>query len=166
MGCGKSTLGKKIARALHYDFMDLDTFIEQKAGKSINEIFNEQGEDYFRSLEVECLLSLDSKKFLVIATGGGTPLNGDLMAWMLEKGCCVYIRMPEGALLNRLRNAAPKRPLLSGKNEEELRNYIHEKLYEREPVYAKSHVSIDGVSASALAIAGMLKRKLVPADAP
>jgi shikimate kinase len=162
MGCGKSTLGKKIAHALHYEFVDLDLSIEQKAGESINSIFEKFGEDNFRSIEDECLHDLELRKHIVVATGGGTPVNGECMSWMLDHGCCIYIRMPEGALLSRLRNAAPKRPLLAGKNEEELRNYIHEKLSVREPVYSKSHIVIDGLQTSSSALAGLLKRKVDP----
>jgi shikimate kinase len=162
MGSGKSTLGKKIARALGYDFIDLDIYIEQKEQKTINEIFTTSGEDYFRKLEHDCLMSLEAEHHIVIATGGGTPLNGELMSWMLERGCCIYIRMSEAALYSRLKNAAPKRPLLADKNEEELRSYIHEKIEERERVYARSHIIIDGLQTSVTALAGLLKRKLMP----
>lgn len=161
MGSGKSTLGKKLARLLHYDFSDLDQYIESTAAASISNIFDLQGEDYFRKLESKCLNDFNNEAYKVIATGGGTPCFHDNMNLMLSQGCCVYIRMPEGALLERLRKAAPKRPLLAGKDENALRTYIHDTLKAREETYLKSHIVIDGVSLSMPSLAQILKSKMM-----
>lgn len=161
MGSGKSTLGKKIARALHYEFSDLDNYIESVAAQSISSIFETQGEDYFRKLETACLQNYSSQKNLVIATGGGTPCFNNNMELMLQEGCCVYIKMPEGALYQRLYQATPKRPLLAGKSEEELKEFIRLKMLEREPVYLKSHIVIDGMSLSTASLTGILRGKVL-----
>ena len=93
MGCGKTTLGKKLAKHLNFNFIDLDRFIENKTVKSINVIFDEKGEQYFRDLEKESLNEIYKMDNLVIATGGGTPCFSDNMQTMLEKGICIYLKM-------------------------------------------------------------------------
>ncbi len=162
MGSGKSTLGKKIARSLNYEFFDLDQAIESYAGASVSSIFQTQGEIGFRLLESECLSHFNNNKNIVIATGGGTPCFYHNMEMMLQNGCCVYIKMPEGALYQRLYKASPKRPLLVDKNEEELRDYIHELLLQREETYLKSHLIIDGMSVDTNSLVGVLKHKMIP----
>lgn len=160
MGSGKTTIGKKIARALKYEFSDLDQYIESVAAQSVSSLFEQQGEAHFRNLESECLHHYGQRHGMVIATGGGTPCFHDNMDWMLEHGCCVYIHMPEGALYQRLCHASPKRPLLAGKTDEELRAFIHDKLMERESYYQRSHVVIDGMHSSISSITVLLKTKV------
>ncbi len=160
MGCGKSTLGKKLARLLHYRFIDLDKYIETRTGQRIAGIFETMGEDTFRRMERECMLELLEEKHIVIATGGGTPCYFDNMDRLLDAGCCVYIQMSEAGLFSRLRKAVQKRPLLAGKTDDALRQFIHEKLAEREPVYGRSHVVIGGISIEAASVASVLKRKV------
>ncbi len=162
MGSGKSTLGKRIARAMHYDFIDLDTSIEVFAADTISSLFQTKGEEGFREIETECLSHLIDKKYLVIATGGGTPCFYNNMEVMLEHGCCVYLKMPEGALVQRLLQASPKRPLLAGKSEEELRVFIHEMLLKREEIYQKCHLVMDGMTLNTASIVGVLKHKMMP----
>ena len=160
MGSGKSTLGKKIAQALQYKFSDLDSYIESCAAESITSIFNTKGETYFRKLESECLSHFDTEKHMVIATGGGTPCFNDNMKHMLEQGCCVYIKMPEGALFQRLQKAIPKRPLLADKTDDELRDFIHQLLEIRETTYLQSQIVIDGMSISTPSLVPILKQKM------
>ena len=76
MGAGKSTMGKLIANKLGCRFIDTDTYIEKKEGRSISEIFADDGEEYFRNLETETVKELlMQKEKTVIAFGGGTPLK-------------------------------------------------------------------------------------------
>ena len=161
MGSGKTTVGRKIARALHYDFYDLDHYIEAFTGEYISNIFRDKGEAYFRDLETECLSHFNDKKFIVLATGGGTPCFNDNIHTMLAQGCCVYIKMPEAALFQRLHQATPKRPLLLGKSETELREYIHDTLEKREEIYAQSHIIIDGINLSTPSLIGVLNHKMI-----
>jgi shikimate kinase len=162
MGSGKSTIGRKIARTLNYEFYDLDSYIESYCGQSINSLFNEKGEAYFRSIESQCLRHFNDKKFIVLSTGGGSPCFNDNMQLMLEHGCCVYIKMPEGALYQRLHKAIPKRPLLAGKSDDELREFIHDTLTYRETFYEQSHIIMDGINLSSPSLMGVLKHKLIP----
>ena len=71
MGCGKSTVGRNLARKTGKRFVDMDAYIEKKTGKTISEIFTDQGEDGFRDIEHEVCLELADKSNLIIATGGG-----------------------------------------------------------------------------------------------
>ena len=77
MGSGKSTLGPQLARNLQYEFIDMDSYIEEKEQLSIPQIFQKQGEDFFRKVEAEALNDLSSKQKVVISTGGGTPCFHD-----------------------------------------------------------------------------------------
>jgi shikimate kinase len=82
MGVGKSTLGKQLARQLHYSFIDLDKAIEQAEGKSIPDLFEQKGESYFRLVEQRQLKETARKNHIVIAVGGGTPCYYENMEWM------------------------------------------------------------------------------------
>ena len=76
MGCGKSTVGRKLANALSYTFRDTDAMIEEAYGKSISKMFEEDGEEYFRNAETKLLQKLsDEANGLVLATGGGMPMR-------------------------------------------------------------------------------------------
>jgi len=75
MGSGKSTVGRLLATAVGYRFVDVDTLIEQEAGVSIPELFRRDGEEVFRSLETRMLLDLGDRRNMVIATGGGAPMR-------------------------------------------------------------------------------------------
>ena len=86
MGCGKTTLGKKLARTLNYNFIDLDSYIENKTTEKITEIFDKKGEHYFRDLEKESLSEICKMDNMVLASGGGTPCFSDNMQTMLAKG--------------------------------------------------------------------------------
>jgi shikimate kinase len=81
-GSGKSTWGKRLASVLNYDFVDLDTMIEKHYCATIDQIFKEKGEDYFRAIEKEVLENTASFNNTIIACGGGTPCYFDNMNWI------------------------------------------------------------------------------------
>jgi shikimate kinase len=139
MGCGKTTLGKKLAKHLNFNFIDLDRFIENKTVKSINVIFDEKEEQYFRDLEKESLNEIYKMDNLVIATGGGTPCFSDNMQTMLEKGICIYLKMEAEDLAERLGKEKNNRPLICHLTKNELNDFISEKLMEREKFYKKAY---------------------------
>lgn len=146
MGCGKSTIGRKLASKLNLQFVDLDEFIEGKQGESISDIFSKTGENGFRKLEQDALNEFCSKSNLVIATGGGTPCFYNNMEIINQGGVSIYIHLTEAALFSRLKNSRTNRPLLAQKNDEELLSFISAKLSEREKHYQKSHIKVDGLN--------------------
>jgi len=145
MGSGKTTVGKKLAAQLNYTFIDLDSYIEQQEGRSISELFNEHGENYFREVEHQCLQTLQKLEKLVVACGGGTPCFYDAMQQMNEHGITVYLEMNVLAIFNRLKQGRMQRPLIAGKSDEALRQYIDEKLKEREPLYLKAQIVVPAI---------------------
>ncbi|MDN4164673.1 shikimate kinase [Cytophagales bacterium LB-30] len=113
-GSGKSTLGPPLADWLGYNFVDLDTYIVRKEGQSIAEIFEQQGEDFFRQVEAQALreVAKPSDGKMVIACGGGTPCFHDSMQWMLNQGVVIYLEEEKEELLKRIMLQDSKRPLL------------------------------------------------------
>ena len=148
MGCGKSTLGKKLAYNIEYDYIDLDIYIQEQEGKSIKEIFVENGEDYFRKLERACLKKVINNKKTVISVGGGTPCYFDNIQLMNENGLTIYINMHPKYLISRLQSSEKFRPLIDGMQDDELLDFVYKKLKEREGFYKKSHKSVNGFDLS------------------
>lgn len=147
MGCGKTTHGKKLAKGLHYQFVDLDKFIEKKYKSTVSQLFQEKGESEFRNIETEALSEcFKSNAPTVISLGGGTPCFNDNLNRIKKKGLLVYIKMDAKSLFNRLKNASIKRPLLKGKTDEELLSYIEELLSHREMYYSEADVIVNGLS--------------------
>lgn len=144
MGSGKSTLGVKLARKIHYDFVDMDALIEETAGMTIPGIFKELGEEVFRKWEHDILLELCSKEKVVISTGGGAPCHNEMMQIMNDHGTTVYLKLSPEALKNRLLNSRTERPLIKGKTDEDMLDYIRSKLAEREYYYTQAIHSVDG----------------------
>jgi len=142
MGCGKTTLGKKVANKLKYDFIDLDQLIEKRASLSINEIFTKKGEEFFRVLEKQLLIEVSLNENTVVAVGGGTPCYFTNMEIMNQTGETFYFQRPVKELFNRIVNARDNRPLVKDKNEEELLVYIEDLLNKREVFYLKSKFTI------------------------
>jgi shikimate kinase len=144
MGSGKSTAGKELAAILGWSFIDLDQEVERRAGKTIREIFAQEGEDYFRILETEVLRSLDNKSDRVISTGGGTPCHSSNMDFMLENGLTIYLKMTPADLGNRLKDSAGERPLIRDLDELQLLMFIQGKLVDRKKWYEMSEIIVDG----------------------
>jgi shikimate kinase len=139
-GCGKSTFGRKVARELNLDFIDLDKEIIKKEKLSIAEIFELKGEDHFRKIESELLkdISIANDNF-VLATGGGAPCFYDNMDFMNEQGHTVFIDTPIDTLLERLSlSGINKRPLIKKMGEDNLLEGLTEKLNYRLPFYKKA----------------------------
>lgn len=143
MGCGKSTVGRNLARALNWKFIDLDQFIQEQEGLSITEIFNQQGEEVFRLLEKNALEKAATLENVVIATGGGAPCHHNNLERMKESGLTIYLKLEPEGLLERLLAARKSRPLIANKSDDELLLFIREKLAEREPFYNQASVIAD-----------------------
>lgn len=147
MGCGKSTLGKKLANKLGFQFFDLDKCIEEKVQMSITDIFKTKGEEQFRKLESEELINiLNSNDNYIVALGGGAPCFNENMDLINKSGTSIYLKYNEGILASRLINAKAERPLIANKTKEELIDFIAELLKEREQYYLKSKLVIEGTN--------------------
>lgn len=153
MGSGKTTIGKKLANYLNYEFIDLDKFIEAKAGMSIADYFGTHGEEEFRKMERDVLQNTHYPENVIVATGGGAPTYDDNMNWMNENGKVAYLSLSSKALASRLENSNTDRPLIRNLKGEELVDFITTKLNEREPFYNQSKcvISASDLTAERLA---------------
>lgn len=144
MGSGKSTAGKELAAILGWSFIDLDQEVERHAGKTIREIFAQNGEEYFRNLETQILRSLDNKSDKVISAGGGTPCHSSNMDFMRKNGLTIYLKMTPRELRNRLSGSAGERPLIKDLDQVQLLRFIEDKLAERRRWYEMSEIIVEG----------------------
>ena len=138
MGCGKTTLAKKLASKLKYEWLDTDDFIENQEGLTVKEIFSKYGEAYFRSLELKLIQSLDVSIPTVVSTGGGLPCFHNLMDQLNVVGTTIYLERTPKELFQRLKQGITKRPLLADKNDDEILKFIEENLEIRKPIYRQS----------------------------
>ena len=123
-GAGKTTLGKAFARKLNIPFIDLDWYIEERFHKTVGELFTERGEAGFRELERNMLHEVAEFENVVISTGGGAPCFFDNMEFMNRTGKTVFLNVHPDVLFRRLRIAKQQRPILQGKEDEELMDFI------------------------------------------
>ena len=156
MGCGKSTSGKQLAKHLNFEFTDLDKVFENQEKTGIPEYFEKFGEEKFRKIEQAILHSIDNKKDIVVATGGGTPCFFDNMEFMRKTGITVYLQLTPSLLCKRLISSHNIRPKVKGKNSEELKEWIDQLIEERIPFYKKAHIIIDARTISASMLAKVL----------
>jgi shikimate kinase len=149
MGCGKTTLGKKLASRLNCPFIDLDHVLEAQEGMTIADYFAAHGEAAFRVLESSVLKTTPYPDTVVVSTGGGLPCFFDNMDWMKAHGQVIYIKLNAKALAGRLENNKDDRPILRHKHGDELVAFIDEKLSEREPFYSQANIIAEGLSLTA-----------------
>ncbi len=140
MGCGKSTIGRKLARALHLEFVDTDHRIEEREGATVIDIFHYEGEERFRTIEREVLEEVVATgQASVVSTGGGLPAWGDNMARMNEVGRTIYLKRSAENIASRLSPyGRQKRPRLRGLNDEELVIFMREDMAKRDPYYSQA----------------------------
>ncbi|MCF0210347.1 MAG: shikimate kinase [Bacteroidales bacterium] len=146
MYCGKSTIGKKLARMLNYEFLDTDNLVEDLVGKTVEEIFKDKGETFFREKESEVLEALKKKDNIVVATGGGLPCKNNNISTIKQLGKSIYLILTPSQILSRAIKSKRVRPLLADKNDEEKLNYISDTLKERESFYKQADISISALS--------------------
>lgn len=154
MGSGKTTFGKKLATKLKATFVDFDEAVVSKYNvdnaeapvNSLKQLIEEKGFPFFRAIESETLRLLDTDGN-VISTGGGAPVYFDNMGWMKRRGTVVFLNVDEGVLLSRLKTTdLEERPLLKDLDDEGLKQFIHDKLAERLPVYQQAHIHFNPVT--------------------
>jgi len=144
MGCGKSTMGRKLAGLLNLNFIDLDKYIKERYFKTIPLIFEEEGEKGFREKERHSLIEVSQYENVVVGTGGGTPCFFDNMDVMNLSGITIYISPDIDTLANRILKSKTERPLITGKSREELIAFINDALEKRSPFYEKAKIIIRG----------------------
>lgn len=127
MGAGKSTIGPILANTIGWDFCDLDSLIEKKSGKKVRQIFEQDGEKFFRMIETEMLEELSAKSKLVVSLGGGTMANEKNLYILKNSGTIIYLKASADSFYKRLRYKRD-RPSL-GVNESE--DFTKEKLVNR-----------------------------------
>lgn len=138
---GKSTLGRRLARALGYQFIDLDKSIVKDQNRTIPEIFAEEGEDYFRKVEMRVLCDVRPDQRLVVATGGGAPCFFDNMNFIKTNGLSIFLNVPPSELAARILNHnQDDRPLLSGISDMEAE--LTTRLADRLPFYSQADLTV------------------------
>ena len=138
MGSGKTSTGRPLAERLGYGFVDADAVIEQAAGCTIPEIFEQDGESGFRAIETQVLNAISQRHSLVVATGGGVVTQS--ANWgLLHSGIVIWLDVDREQLLKRLRADTTVRPLLQRPDPEAALDAL---LNERRPLYAEADLTV------------------------
>jgi len=139
MGTGKTTVGRLVAEALHFDFLDTDEMIQSRTGKTIADIFAQDGEPAFRELERQIVRELSTKTKTVISTGGGLPTNPDNLARLKSYALVVCLWSSPDKIWNRVKNQT-HRPLL---HDPDPQKKIQDMLAARDPFYKQADVLVN-----------------------
>ena len=140
MGAGKTTIGKKLAKALEYEFIDTDEWIEKEQGRKISNIFAEDGEVVFRDMETDLLRRLqNSEEKFVLSVGGGMPVREENRALLRNLGIVIYLKTSKEEIIRRV-SGDKNRPLLQdGDLEEKVTSLMNA----REQIYVETaHVDV------------------------
>lgn len=140
MGAGKTTIGKKLSKALNWEFIDTDAYIEEEQGRKISDIFAEAGEMAFRDMETDLLKRLQNgENQFVLSIGGGMPVREENRALLRNLGTVVYLKTSKEEIIRRV-SGDKNRPLLQGGDlEEKVTNLMNA----RECIYIETaHVEI------------------------
>lgn len=143
MCVGKTTIGKALAKDLGRTFYDLDWYIETRFRKKVPQIFAEEGEARFREMERTMLREVAEFDDIVLSCGGGTPRFFDNMEYMNSVGHTFYLQASPSTICTHLAMSKGERPLLAGKNPDELAAFVTEQIQERTPFYAQAHHTIN-----------------------
>ena len=112
MGCGKSSVGRKLSSLLSCSWGDVDHEIEAESGRTVSELFAEEGEAAFRERETAALARLIAEKTRIISLGGGTPTIAACQELIREKTTCIWLKASPETLTEHMRRSWRKRPLL------------------------------------------------------
>ena len=160
MASGKSTVGRVLAKALGWRLLDTDDLVEQREQRSVERIFSESGQAFFRQAEWEILRSLDDLRRAVVATGGGLFLGYEPRRWMIGHGRTVWLDVPLEAARRRIEGGRAGRrqgrPLWEGSDAVALRA-LYEK---RRAVYALAEAHVDAVAGQTKDVAARIREAL------
>lgn len=159
-GCGKSTLARSLAKSLNLTRIDLDEEIVKSEGRTIESIFETDGEDAFRIIEKEIVTKYTKVQNSIISTGGGAPCFYDNMDRMNQAGITIYLDVPAEELAKRISGQDPNRPMVKGKTKEELSLFLDQKIKERDPFYNKAQLRVSGKNIKAEEILNKIKNLL------
>ncbi len=159
MGCGKSSVGRRLSELLCCSFMDLDEVIEQQTGRTVPEIFATDGEAAFRQMELDVLRSIIQcstaagrvHNHVVLSLGGGAVMTPECAKLVKENTLCIYLRTSVDTLVERLTDEAAGRPLLA--SDSDLRSRIEDLMSKRTSIYestAHHIIDTDGLTIEAL----------------
>ena len=160
MGSGKSSVGKVLAEKLKVDFLDFDRYIENETGKTIEDIFDTQGEEKFREIEHEYLKKILHKENIVVSLGGGTPCFHNNIELINKSGTSVYLKMDVESLVKRLFKARNKRPLIRGLNETELQYFIEANLDKRRAIYEQANFTVNASGLTVEEVSEDIRKKI------
>ncbi len=158
MGTGKTAVGRHLATELHATFVDVDTAIAKKAGKTIKDIFAAQGETAFRELESDVIAEISGQDKTVIATGGGALMNAKNREQLQKNGILICLTARMGTLLERLKEDLT-RPLLDGENVEQK---VERLMKERQSIYNLCPVQVDTDGKTIAQVATEIIQKVSP----
>lgn len=162
MGSGKSVIGQKLAEALAFPSVELDSEIEKNAGMPLETIFSSKGELYFRKLEHELFLTfMQGEASFVMSTGGGTPCYYNHHEWLKSDGVVsVYLKASVDTLYKRLLDSKKKRPLIDHLSQDELKDYIAKHLFDRNYYYHQARHTVNVDQKSIVEIVSEIKQLL------
>lgn len=149
MGCGKSTIARKLSKKLGIEQVEMDEAIVQEQGMQITEIFEKYGEEHFRDIETDLVTRLQSKNGVIVSCGGGAGLREENRRMMKAAGVIVWLTAEPETILERVKHSTD-RPVLNGRMNVE---YIAELMERRRACYEASAdfmVSTDGKEIDAI----------------
>lgn len=156
MGVGKTAVGRKLADRLGFDFKDSDRIVEEKAGRSVTEIFDTDGEEKFRQAERNSILEVLSSGPCVLATGGGAVMNAETRKAIKSKGLSVWLKLDLANIVRRLENA-DDRPLLKKGDPKKI---LQDLMSAREQLYAEADIHLESQDGKASETVGALINSL------
>jgi shikimate kinase len=163
-GSGKSTVGKALSFLTGKEFVDIDLMIEEIEQKTIPDIFDCEGEEYFRAVETDCLKKISIRTNLIVSTGGGLPVDPVNVEAMENSGCIIWLKASPETILARLNiqientGVANDRPMLIS---EEPLERIKKLLDSRQDAYKRSHAIVETDRKNVEVVAEEIHRRLV-----